>query len=167
MNKKILITGGAGFIGSHLCEALVKLGHYVVAVDNFDPFYPREQKKEFIKWLLTQPNFTLVEADVRDKERMEELFSKRNFDFIYHMAGRGGIPHSKKEPFFYLDDIAKGTLVILECAAKFGVKMIVNASTSSVYAQTDGSPSSEDSDTDHPSSVYTAAKKAAELLCHT
>ncbi len=166
MTNTILVTGGAGFIGSHLCEALVKEGHSVVAVDNFEPFYPRKQKEEFIKWLMTQPNFTLVEADVRDREKMEQVFAEHKFDHIFHLAGRGGIRHSKENPFFYLDDIAMGTLVILESAAKHGVKSIVNASTSSVYAQTDGTPSKEDADTNHPGSVYTAAKKSAELLAH-
>ena len=164
--KKILVTGGAGFIGSHLCETLVKDGHEVIAVDNFESFYPRKQKEEFIKWLLNQPNFTLVEADIRNKEKMEEVFSNHKLDHIYHLAGRGGIRHSKEDPFFYLDDIAMGTLVILETAAKHGVRSFVNASTSSVYAQTDGSPSSEESNTDHPGSVYAAAKKSAELLAH-
>jgi UDP-glucuronate 4-epimerase len=166
MTKKILVTGGAGFIGSHLCEALVKEGHNVVAVDNFDPFYPREQKEEFIKWLKTQSNFTLVEADVRDREKMEEIFAEHKFEHIFHLAGRGGIRHSKENPYFYLDDIGMGSLVTLETAARHGVKSIVNASTSSVYAQTDGSASKENSDTDHPGSVYTAAKKASELLAH-
>jgi len=165
--KKILVTGGAGFIGSHLCEDLVKKGHSVVAIDNFDPMYPRAQKEHNLIWLKEQKNFTLVEADVRDKKKMEKTFSKYKFDHIFHLAGRGGIPQSKKDPFFYLDDIATGTLVTLESAAKHGVKMIVNASTSSVYAQTNGTPSKESDDTDKPGSVYTAAKKAAELLCHT
>jgi UDP-glucuronate 4-epimerase len=145
---------------------LVRRGYSVVAVDNFDSFYPRAQKEEFIKWLKTQPAFTLVEADVRDRAKMDDLFSMGKFDAVFHLAGRGGIRHSKEDPFFYLDDIAMGTLVVLESAAKHGVRMLVNASTSSVYAQTDGTSSKEDSDTNHPGSVYTAAKKAAELLAH-
>lgn len=164
--KKILVTGGAGFIGSHLCEDLAKRGHIVVAVDNFDPMYPRAQKEENMKWLKEQQNFTLIEADVRDRKKMEEVFEKNKFDFVYHLAGRGGIPQSKLDPFFYVDDIVVGTTVILECAAKSGVQMMVNASTSSVYAQTTGDASKESDDTDHPGSVYTAAKRGAELLCH-
>lgn len=166
MSKKILVTGGAGFIGSHLCEALVGKGYTVIAIDNFDPMYPRAQKEENIKWLKTQKNFILIEADVRDREKMEEIFSKYKVDHIFHLAGRGGIPQAKKDPFFYLDDIAMGTLVILETAVRHSVKMIVNASTSSVYAQTKGKPSKETDDTDKPGSVYTASKKAAELLGH-
>ncbi len=166
MEQKILVTGGAGFIGSHLCEALVRIGHNVVAVDNFDPMYPRRQKEENLKWLKKQNNFSLVEGDVRDKKLMEEVFAKEKFDFVYHLAGRGGIPQSKKDPFFYVDDIVVGTLNILEACAKYKVKTIVNASTSSVYAQTKGKPSKETDDTDSPGSVYTAAKRAAELLCH-
>lgn len=164
--KTVLVTGGAGFIGSHLCEELVKRGYMVVAVDNFDPMYPRPQKEANIKWLKKQKNFILVEADVRDLKMMEKVFSKYKFDHIFHLAGRGGIPQSKLDPFFYLDDIATGTLVILESAAKHGVKMIINASTSSVYAQTKGKPSKETDNVDTPGSVYTASKRAAELLCH-
>jgi len=164
--KKILVTGGAGFIGSHLCEELIKMGHAVVAVDNFDLMYPRKQKEWNLKWLKKQKRFLLVEADVRDRKKMEQVFSKYKFDHIFHLAGRGGIPQSKEDPFFYLDDIAMGTLVILEAAARHGVKMVVNASTSSVYAQTKGRPSKETDDTNTPGSIYTAAKRAAELLAH-
>lgn len=165
--KKILVTGGAGFIGSHLCEDLVKLGHEVVAVDNFDNFYPREQKERNVLWLKDQKNFKVIEADVRDKEKMEKVFEEEKFDHIFHLAGRGGIPQSKKDPFFYVDDIVIGTLVILEAAIKNNVKMIVNASTSSVYGNTDGSPSKETDDVEHPGSVYTSAKRCTELLCHS
>lgn len=164
--SKILVTGGAGFIGSHLCEDLVKRGHKVVAVDNFDPFYPRKQKEENLKWLKKQKSFSLFEADVRDKHLMDGIFSKNKFDFVYHLAGRGGIPQSKLDPFFYVDDIVVGTLNILESCVKHGVKTIVNASSSSVYAQTKGKPSKEADDTDKSGSVYTAAKKSSELLCY-
>lgn len=164
--KKILVTGGAGFIGSHLCEALIKKGCAVVAVDNFDPMYPRTQKMGHLKWLKKQKNFTLVEADVRNRKKMEQIFSKHKFSHVFHLAARAGIPQSKEDPCFYLDDNAMGTLVILECASKHGVKLMVNASTSSVYAQTKGKQSKETGDTDHPGSVYAASKKAAELLCH-
>lgn len=164
--KNILVTGGAGFIGSHLCKALVQKGHSVVAVDNFDPMYPRKWKEENVRPLKTHKRFTLIQADTRDRKKMEHIFAKHKFSHVFHLAGRGGLPQSKLNPFFYLDDIAMGTLVVLECAAKHGVKMVVNASTSSVYAQTKGKPSKETDDTDKPGSVYTASKKAAELLCH-
>lgn len=164
--SKILVTGGAGFIGSHLCEDLVKKGHKVVAVDNFDPFYPRKQKEENLKWLKKQKNFSLFEADVRDKHLMDMIFSKSKFDFVYHLAGRGGIPQSKLNPFFYVDDIVVGTLNILESCVKHSVKTIVNASSSSVYAQTKGKPSKEADDTNKPGSVYAATKKSSELLCY-
>lgn len=165
--KTILVTGGAGFIGSHLCESLIKSGHNVIAIDNFDPFYPRAQKEQNLVWLKMQENFKLLEADVRDAEKLDELFTQNKFDHVFHLAGRGGIPQSKIDPLFYLDDIARGTLVLLECMAKHKVPMIVNASTSSVYAQTNGEASKETDDVDHPGSVYTASKRAAELLCHS
>jgi len=167
--KNILVTGGAGFIGSHLCEALIKEGHSVVAVDNFDPtspLYPRAQKEQNLEWLTQQKDFTLIEADVRDRKRMDELFSTHAFDHVYHLAGRGGIRHSKDDPFFYVDDIIVGTLVVLECAAKNGVTSLINASSSSVYGQTTGEKSKETDDTDKSGSVYAASKKASELLCH-
>jgi UDP-glucuronate 4-epimerase len=164
--KKILVTGGAGFIGSHLCEALVTRGHAVVAVDNFDPMYPRAEKERNLSWLRQQPNFTLIEADIRDVEQMEAVFRKDDVDRVFHLAGRGGIAQSNADPFFYLDEILRGTLVILECSARHGVGMIVNAGSSSVYATSKGKASKESDDTDRPASVYSACKKSAELLCH-
>ena len=166
MPKKILVTGGAGFIGSHLCETLVKKGYKVIAVDNFDPMYPKAEKKDNIKWLKKQKNFTMIEADVRDRKKMEKIFVQYKFSHVFHLAARAGIPQSIEEPFFYLNNNVAGTLAILECAAKNKVKMLINASTSSVYAQTTGKPSKETDDTNKPGSVYTASKKAAELLCH-
>ena len=167
MPKKILVTGGAGFIGSHLCEAIIKKGHKVVAVDNFDPMYPRAQKKSHLTWLNKQKNFELIEADIRNKKKMDKIFAKHKFSNVFHLAARAGIPPSKLNPFFYFDNNSVGTLTMLECAAAHNVKTMINVSTSSVYGTNiKAKTTKETDDTDHPGSVYTASKKAAELLCH-
>lgn len=163
---KILVTGGAGFIGSHLSERLVREGHTVVVVDNFDPLYPPAQKERNLVWLTQQPSFCFVEGDVRDQELMENLFSNEKFERVFHLAGRGGIPQSTSHPFVYLDETLRATMTVLEVSAKHSVKMLVNASSSSVYGNTNGRCSYESSDTDAPRSVYGALKKSSELLCH-
>ncbi len=162
----ILVTGGAGFIGSHLCEQLIKYGHRVVAVDNFDSLYPRSQKERNLIWLKQQKQFACIEADVRNKNEMEAIFSNYAFDYVFHLAGRGGIPQSTAEPFFYLEEIMLGTMVLLELSAKNNVRLFVNASSSSVYGNTSGEASKENTETDKPLSVYAACKKSSELLCH-
>lgn len=163
---KILVTGGAGFIGSHLCEDLIQKGFSVVALDNFDPFYPVSQKEHNLSWLKQQPKFSLVRGDVRKQNNINTLFTRYKFEYVFHLAGRGGIPQSTLQPFIYLDEIMRGTMVVLEASAKNNVKIFINASSSSVYGHTRQKTSSERMGTDRPLSVYAALKKSSELLCH-
>lgn len=162
----ILVTGGAGFIGSHLCENLIRQRFNVVVVDNFDPFYPASQKEQNLSWLKGQPNFIFIKGDVQDQIQMATLFSDYKFDYVFHLAGRGGITQSTLNPFLYLNEIILSTMVILELSAKNNVKIFINASSSLVYGHMHGKKSSERTRTDKPLSVYAALKKSSELLCH-
>lgn len=164
---KILVTGGAGFIGSHLCEKLVRIKDCsVVGIDNFDPLYPASQKEQNLSWLKQQADFLFIEADIRQEAQMATIFSNHQFDHVFHLAGRGGIPQSTLHPFLYLDEIMLGTMVMLEFAIKNHVKIFINASSSSVYGHMQNPTSSERAVSDKPLSVYAALKKSSELLSH-
>jgi len=162
----ILVTGGAGFIGSHLCERLLSAGHAVVAIDNFDPLYPPAQKKQNLSSLLEHHGFRFFQNDVRNKDEIKPIFAAQEFDFVFHLAGRGGVPQSTQHPFTYLEEMMLGTMSVLELAARQPVKVLVNASSSSVYGLRRRHPSSERAKTSEPLSIYAALKGSTELLCH-
>ncbi|MCX6694927.1 MAG: GDP-mannose 4,6-dehydratase [Candidatus Altiarchaeota archaeon] len=160
---RILVTGGAGFIGSHLCERLLSEGHNVVCVDNFDPFYPRESKEGNIAGLLGDGNFTMHEADVRDAV-MDNIVSEAKPDVIVHLAAKAGVRPSLSNPREYADVNVNGTLNILESMRRNNVRRIVFGSSSSVYGNASKVPFSED-DALAPISPYAASKLAGELYC--
>lgn len=165
--KTILITGGAGFIGSNLTDRLLKDGFKVVAVDNFDPFYNRKIKESNIKQALVNPNFSLVEADIRDEEKMRAVFSKHLPNTVVHLAAKAGVRPSIESPKEYYDVNVMGTLNLLQIMQEFGLNRMIFASSSSVYGNSKEIPFSEDNRVDNPISPYAATKKAGELLCHT
>jgi UDP-glucuronate 4-epimerase len=170
MPLNILVTGGAGFIGSHLCERLVSSGNQVVAVDNFDPFYSPAVKRHNLAGLQEQPAFTLVEADIRDPERMHAALADagaQQIDVIVHLAARAGVRPSIEEPLLYSQVNLDGTVAVLELARALGVQRFVFGSSSSVYGNNPKVPFSERDAVDHPISPYAATKRAGELLCHT
>jgi len=164
---KILVTGGAGFIGSHLCEALLARGEQVVALDNFDPFYDPQVKRANLAGCLASPLFTLVEGDIRDIEKVGEVFADGDFDIIVHLAAKAGVRPSMEDPLAYQDVNVRGTMVLLEAARQFEVKKFIFASSSSVYGNNQKVPFSESDCVDFPISPYAATKKACELLCYT
>ncbi len=164
---KILITGGAGFIGSHLCEALLARGEQVVALDNFDAFYDPQMKRANLAGCLASPLFTLVEGDIRDMEKVGEVFADGDFDIIVHLAAKAGVRPSIEDPLAHQDVNVRGTMVLLEAARQFEVKKFVFASSSSVYGNNQKVPFSELDCVDFPISPYAATKKACELICHT
>lgn len=164
---KILVTGGAGFIGSHLCEALLARGEHVVALDNFDPFYDPQIKRANLAGCLASPLFTLAEGDIRDIEQVGEVFADGDFDIIVHLAARAGVRSSMEDPLAYQDVNVRGTMVLLEAARQFEVKKFIFASSSSVYGNNPKVPFSESDCVDFPISPYAATKKACELICHT
>ncbi len=163
----ILVTGGAGFIGSHLCEALLARGEQVTALDNFDPFYDPQVKRVNLAGCLASPLFTLVEGDIRDIEKVGEVFADGDFDMVVHLAARAGVRPSMEDPLAYQDVNVRGTMVLLEAARQFEVKKFIFASSSSVYGNNQKVPFSESDCVDFPISPYAATKKACELLCYT
>lgn len=162
-----VVTGGAGFIGSHLCEALRAAGHHVIAVDNFDTFYDPCIKRSNISGCLHDPRFTLAEGDIRDAAFMDGILSNSNVDVLVHLAARAGVRPSIEDPLLYQDVNVRGTTVLLEAARRHDVKRFIFASSSSVYGSNHKIPFAESDRVDAPISPYAATKKAGELLCHT
>lgn len=163
---KIMITGAAGFIGSHLCERLLGEGHSVIAVDNFDDFYDPRIKRQNISGPLKNENYKLIEADIRDSEAMDEAIAD-GVEIIVHLAAKAGVRPSIAEPLLYADININGTALLLDLAKKHKVPKFIFASSSSVYGNNEKVPFSEDDNVDFPISPYAATKKAGELICHT
>ena len=163
---RTLVTGAAGFIGSHLSERLLDDGLTVVGVDNFDDFYDPKIKRQNIKGCLKNKNFHLIEADIRDSAAMDKAIGD-GIEIIVHLAARAGVRPSIEKPLLYADVNINGTMVLLEAAKKHKVNKFVFASSSSVYGNNKKVPFSEDDNVDFPISPYAATKKACELICHT
>lgn len=161
-----LVTGGAGFIGSHLCEALLARGARVVCVDNFNDYYQPERKRRNLRAALEHPAFTLVEADFRDPAAMHQIFATHRPARVAHIGAMAGPRPSMQRPLLYEEVNIRGTLVLLDLARQHQVEGFLLASTSSVYGRTP-TPWSETSPTDQPLSPYAATKKAAEVLAFT
>ena len=163
----ILVTGGAGFIGSHLCEYLLGSGHKVVCVDNFNSFYDPGIKEQNLSAIMNNEAFNLEKADIRDKARMAEIFKENNPDLVIHLAAMPGVRPSIKDPFLYYDVNVNGTLTVLETMRLSGVRRMIFASSSSVYGNNSKIPFSESDPVDSPISPYASSKRACELLCST
>lgn len=163
----VLVTGGAGFIGSHLCEALLRAGRDVVALDSFDDFYDPAVKRSNIADCLKSPRFRLVEADIRDGAAVVAALAAHDVDTIVHLAARAGVRPSIENPSLYQDVNIRGTVEMLEAARRAGVRRFVFASSSSVYGNNRKVPFSESDNVDYPISPYAATKKAGELIAHT
>lgn len=163
---KALVTGAAGFIGSHLTERLLKDGWNIVGVDSFDPFYDPQIKRHNMAGCLAHPAFRLIEADIRDQPAMEQAVEP-DTDVIVHLAARAGVRPSIAEPALYADVNINGTVTLLEIARQRNIPRFVFASSSSVYGNNKKVPFSEDDNVDFPISPYAATKKAGELICHT
>jgi UDP-glucuronate 4-epimerase len=167
MKKNVLITGIAGFIGSNLAGALLRLGYSVVGIDNFDSFYAKEIKQGNLNALLANKNFQFHPVDICDINKLQELFAQTQFDAVIHLAAKAGVRPSIENPTDYFNTNVSGTLHILECLKKQDVRKLVFASSSSVYGNNKKTPFSETDNVDHPISPYAATKKAGELLVHT
>ncbi len=161
-----LVTGAAGFIGSHVSEALLAAGWRVTGVDSFDTFYDPQVKRANARACQKYPGFRLVEADVRDETAMEGVLQD-SVDAVVHLAARAGVRPSIEQPLLYEQVNVGGTCVLLEAARRAGVGRFVFASSSSVYGNNAKVPFAETDNVDHPISPYAATKKAGELLCHT
>jgi len=165
----VLVTGAAGFIGSHVSRALLARGEEVVGIDNFSPYYDPVLKFARLKPLKDDRAFTFVEADVSDRDTMLALAGKhRGIDRIVHLAAQPGVRHSMVDPYVYVQTNVMGQLVMLELARQLaGLKHFVYASSSSVYGGNRKQPFSEGDRVDHPISLYAATKRADELLGET
>ena len=164
---RVIVTGGAGFIGSHFAERLLGAGHEVLALDNFDPTYPRDYKERNIEPARAHQAYRFVEADIRDTRRVRDLFREWRPDALVHLAAKAGVRASLSDPGGYFDVNLNGTLALLEAARDHGVAKVLFASSSSVYGANEKLPFSEDDRVDHPISVYAMTKKAGEELCFT
>jgi UDP-glucuronate 4-epimerase len=166
--KNVLLTGGAGFIGSHLVDRLLADGkHLVTVVDDFNDFYSPLTKRRNIAHHRTNSNFKLVEANIADVGAMTELVANSNFDCIVHLAARAGVRPSLENPLAYQETNVRGTYVLLEAARKGGVQQFVFGSSSSVYGENSKVPFSEDDPLTGPISPYAATKIAGEAACYT
>ena len=163
----ILLTGGAGFIGSHLAEKLLTEGHSVVCLDNLDAYYDPAIKRKNLAEARQNSRYTFVEGDIRDGALVGSLFTAYPFDAVIHLAARAGVRPSVQDPALYFDVNVQGTLTLLQAMQTAGVRKMVFASSSSVYGDSAVVPFSEREACDRPLSPYAASKRAAELLCHT
>ena len=180
---KILVTGAAGFIGYHLCEKLVSLGHEVIGLDNINDYYDVNLKFARLKNLGIPKNAidynTLVASDIHgvqfhfiklnleDQENLPILFQKQNFDMVCNLAAQAGVRYSLEKPMKYVESNIVGFVNLLECVRNAKIKRLVYASSSSVYGMNKKVPFSTEDNVDHPVSLYAATKKSNELMAHT
>lgn len=162
--EKILVTGGAGFIGSHLIEKLLKGNYKIVCLDNFCDYYNPKIKQHNIKNFINNENFKLVIGDVRNTDLLRQLFSEHKFNKVVHLAAQPGVRFSFENPLFYFDVNVNGTINILDLCNKYAIKRLVFGSSSSVYGDTKKIPFSESNET-KPISPYGISKISGEFLC--
>ena len=164
---KILITGGAGFIGSHLAGRLLEEGKEVVVLDDFNDYYNPKWKEENTEAYKKNKNFKLFRGDILYETLVDEILKTERVETIIHLAARAGVRPSMQNPALYQKVNVEGTKVILEAARKHGIKNIILASSSSVYGNQKKMPCSEDDSVDNPASPYAATKREMELLAKT
>lgn len=163
----IIVTGGAGFIGSTLTGALLERGEKVTVIDDFNDFYDPALKRENIRAFESNPGFRLAEFDIRDRDKVCGLFSAARPEAVFHLAARAGVRPSIEDPLLYEEVNCIGTLNLLEAARKTGIKNFVFASSSSVYGINSKIPFSEEDPITCPISPYASTKRAGELMCFT
>lgn len=163
---KVLLTGCAGFIGWKTCSLLLESGCEVVGIDNVNDYYDQRLKEWRLQDLAKKPGVTLYRGDIQNLPLVEGLFVEHQFDAVINLAARAGVRYSMENPFVYLDTNAEGTLSLLECMRKHGVKKFVLASTSSLYAGQE-MPFLETLPVNNPISPYAASKKSAEVMSYT
>jgi UDP-glucuronate 4-epimerase len=164
---RILVTGGAGFIGSHLVEKLLDQGHTVLAIDNFDPFYSKDVKERNLKSASEHKNFKFIEGDILNRQDLKDIFGANKINIVVHLAAKAGVRPSLEDPSGYYQVNVQGTLNILDMCKDYKINKLIFASSSSVYGNNRKVPFSETDPVDFPISPYAATKKAGELLCHT
>jgi UDP-glucuronate 4-epimerase len=166
MSRSALVTGAAGFIGSHVVDRLLSQGFTVLGLDNFDPYYDPAQKRRNVARALRAPGYRLVEGDVRDRAAVEAAFDACRPDVVVHLAARAGVRASVDDPRSYVEVNEVGALSVLEACHRRGGTPLVFASTSSVYGGAATPPFREDAPATTPLSPYAASKRSAELMVH-
>jgi UDP-glucuronate 4-epimerase len=164
--QTIVVTGAAGFIGSHLVERLLERGDRVVGIDNFDPFYPRALKDRNLAPALANDRYTFIEADCAEPEQIRNALAGHVVDAVVHLAAKAGVRPSIADPLAYTRANIVATQVLLEAASQRGIKRFIFGSSSSVYGNNEKVPFSETDSVDRPISPYAATKRAGEVLCH-
>jgi UDP-glucuronate 4-epimerase len=166
---RILITGGAGFIGSHFSERMVSRGHAVIALDNFNDYYDPAVKRRNVKALAERGAvmYRMIEGDILDAGTVGRIFTENRIDVVVHLAARAGVRPSIQEPALYQRVNVEGTAHLLEAAVKHGTRRFLFASSSSVYGANAKVPFSESDAVDGPLSPYASSKRAGELLAYT
>jgi len=163
---KVLVTGAAGFIGSHVAEALLERGDTVVGLDNFNDYYSPARKRANVAPLIRHPHFTLQEADLRDADEMAQICAETAFDAVIHLAAMAGVRYSIERAPLYVDVNVRGTVNLLEGIRRADIPHVVFASTSSVYGDTKDLPFREDAPLGRPLAPYPATKIAGEVMGH-
>ncbi len=164
---KVLVTGAAGFIGSHLAQRLLERGDFVVGLDNVNDYYDPTLKEARLARLAPHARFSFERMDLEDNAGVERLFAEQGFDRVVHLAAQAGVRYSIENPRAYIDSNIVGTLNILEGCRHNRVEHLVYASSSSVYGANTNMPFSVHDNVDHPLSLYAASKKSNELMAHT
>lgn len=163
----ILLTGVAGFIGFHVAEKLLSNGLQVVGIDGFNDYYDVSLKYHRVNFLSLNPNFKLIQGDIKDASFVSRVFESNKCSKVVHLAAQAGVRYSLLNPSAYVDSNLQGFVNILESCRNFGIEHLVYASSSSVYGGNTKLPFSENDSVDHPVSLYAASKKANELMAHT
>lgn len=168
----VLITGVAGFIGSHIAERCIEAGHVVFGIDNFDPYYDPARKRLNIRSVDSHTAFRFIEGDIQDPEDVAHVFraaesQDRSIDVVIHFAAKAGVRPSIEDPVSYTRVNVLGTVNVLEAMVAANTRNLVFASSSSVYGNTQAVPFREDAFVDHPVSPYAATKKSCELMAHS
>jgi UDP-glucuronate 4-epimerase len=161
----ILVTGAAGFIGSHVCEQLLRSDHEVKGIDNFDPFYDPVIKENNVSILSRFSKFKFYRQDIRNADQLDSIFSNSKIDLVIHLAAKAGVRPSIQNPADYMDVNVTGLCHVLEASKNYGVKRFIFASSSSVYGNQKKTPFSESDDVSYPISPYSASKRSGELIC--
>ena len=165
--KNVLVTGAAGFIGFQLSRRLLNDGVRVTGLDNLNPYYDVQLKKNRLDKILSDDNFTFANLDLVDRDALDNLFKTNDFDVVVNLAAQAGVRYSLTNPQAYVDSNLVGFVNLLECCRHHKVKHLVFASSSSVYGANTEMPFSTHHNVDHPVSLYAATKKANELMAHT
>jgi len=163
----VLITGAAGFIGSHTCERMLQEGFFIVGIDNLNDYYDVKLKKYNLKLLKEYDHFEFIQADITNYNKLNSIFTKHSFNNVIHVAAQAGVRYSLKNPFIYQEVNVGGTLNLLELARFYGCNNFIFASSSSVYGNQKKVPFSEEDPISKPISIYASTKLAGEALCYS